>query len=148
MTALLVTVRTARLVDGPTVYDFLCDLENQQLERSAFDTVFARNLATPTIFYRVAEQAGAVVGFVSCHLQYLLHHTGPVGEIQELYVRPDYRNQQIGRQLMSALEADLAPVGLVSLEVTTNQQRTSALRFYESSGFRPTHFKLVKQCPT
>ncbi len=146
MTDQLVTVRPASLTDGPTIYSFLCDLENQPLDWSAFDAVFTRNLATPTIYYRVAEQTGEVIGFVSCHVQYLLHHTGLVGEIQELYVRPDCRNLQVGRQLVTALEAELAPVGLASLEVTTNQQRADAIRFYESLAFRPTHVKLVKPC--
>lgn len=140
-------IRPARLPDGATVYRFLCELENQELNQSAFDTVWAHNLNTPTILYRVAEQGDELVGFVSCHVQYLLHHTGPVGEIQELYVRPDYRNQQIGRHLVAALEADLAPLTLASLEVTTNGQRADAIRFYESIAFRPTHLKLVKQCP-
>lgn len=147
MIAQLVTVRPASLTDGPTIYAFLCELENQSLDRSAFDAIFARNLATPTIYYRVAEQAGEVIGFVSCHLQHLLHHTGLVGEIQELYVRPDYRNRHIGRQLLLALEIELTPMGLASLEVTTNQQRADAIRFYESLAFRPTHIKLVKPCP-
>lgn len=146
MTVQLVTVRPASLTDGPTIYNFLCDLENQPLDRFAFDAVFTRNLATPTIYYRVAEQTGEVIGFVSCHVQYLLHHTGLVGEIQELYVRPDCRNLQVGRQLVTALETELAPVGLASLEVTTNQQRADAIRFYESVAFRPTHIKFVKPC--
>jgi PhnO protein len=147
MTAQLVTIRPASATDEPTIYNFLCDLENQSLDQSAFDAIFARNLATPTIYYRVAEQVGEVIGFISCHLHYLLHHTGLVGEIQELYVRPDYRNLQVGRQLVAALEAELAPIGLVGLEVTTNRQRADAIRFYESQAFRPTHIKLVKQCP-
>lgn len=138
-------IRPARLADGGIIYLFLCELENQLLDRAAFDTVWARNLTTPTILYRVAEAHDEPVGFVSCHIQYLLHHTGPVGEIQELYVRPDFRNQQIGRQLLMALESELAPLTLASLEVTTNEQRTDAIRFYESLAFRPTHLKLVKQ---
>lgn len=147
MTAQLVTIRPTSLTDGPTIYAFLCELENQPLDRSAFDAIFTRNLNTQTVYYRVAELAGEVIGFVSCHVQYLLHHTGLVGEIQELYVRPDCRNLQIGRQLLTALEAELIPAGLASLEVTTNQQRADAIRFYKSLAFRPTHVKLVKQCP-
>jgi PhnO protein len=138
-------IRPARIADGATIYLFLCELENQALDRSAFDTVFARNLTTPTILYRVAEEDNELVGFVSCHVQYLLHHTGPVGEIQELYVRPAFRNQRIGRHLLTALETELAPLLLTSLEVTTNGQRTDAIRFYESLAFQPTHLKLVKQ---
>ena len=147
MTAQLITIRPASLADEPIIYGFLCDLENQPLDRFAFNLVFTRNLATATVYYRVAEQAGEVIGFVSCHVQYLLHHTGPVGEIQELYVRPDRRNLQVGRQLLTTLEAELAARGLASLEVTTNQQRADAIRFYESMAFKPTHTKLVKQCP-
>lgn len=100
------------------------------------------------VHYLVAEQSGIIVGFVSCHVQYLLHHTGKVGEVQELCVKPDYRNQHIGHQLIAALNAVAVREGLINLEVTTNQKRTDTIRFYEREGFRATHIKLVKsiQC--
>lgn len=96
------------------------------------------------VHYLIAEWTGVAVGFVSCHVQYLLHHTGPVGEIQELYVKPDYRNQRVGHQLVAALNALAVRAGLVSLEVTTNQKRTDTIRFYEREHFSRTHLKLVK----
>lgn len=127
-----------------TVYGFLCDLEETVLDPTRFQAIFRQNLANPMIYYFIAEWTGVVVGFVSCHVQQLLHHTGKVGEIQELYVKPNYQNQRIGRQLIAALNALSVEEGFVNLEVTTNQKRTNTVRFYEQEHFSCTHFKLVK----
>ncbi|QMW00424.1 GNAT family N-acetyltransferase [Spirosoma foliorum] len=140
----LIQIRTAASTDEPIVYSFLCDLEETILERAAFGMVYQQNLANPSIHYLVAEQQGDVIGFISCHVQYLLHHCGKVGEIQELYVRPDLRNQRIGHELVSALDALAIRENLVNLEVTTNQKRLDTVRFYERESFQKTHFKLVK----
>ncbi|GAB3259834.1 hypothetical protein GCM10027347_23720 [Larkinella harenae] len=93
----------------------------------------------------MAEIDDKVVGFISCHVQYLLHHTGKVGEIQELYVVPEYRNQQIGRQLVTALEQLAELHGFVNLEVAANQKRTHTHQFYQKLTFHPSHFKFVKE---
>ncbi len=138
-------IRPATADDCSIIYAFLCDLEEMRLDKTAFHAVFRRNLADPCVRYRVAEQAGQVVGFVSCHIQYLLHHTGKVGEIQELYVRPESRNQRIGHQLMAYIEEMARREDFVNLEVTTNQRRTDTIRFYEQTGFVVSHQKLVKR---
>lgn len=129
------------------VYAFLCELENQTLDATAFQTVFRHNLAAPSVHYLVAESGGTVVGFVSCHVQSLLHHVGRVGEIQELFVDAPYRNQRIGHQLMATLDGLARELGLVNLEVTTNRVRADTHRFYEGLGFTPTHYKFVKVFP-
>lgn len=139
-----VSVRPARLSDADILYGFVGDLEKTMLNNSRFLAIFRHNLTSPMVHYFVAELAGSVVGFVSCHVQYLLHHTGKVGEVQELYVAPDYRNQQVGHQLIAALDALALREGFVNLEVATNQKRADAVRFYEREHFSRTHFKLVK----
>lgn len=138
-------IRPADSQDVGTLYRFICELEETDLNAFAFRAIFQRNLADRRVHYLVAEVEGEVVGFISCHVQYLLHHTGKVGEIQELYVMPEYRNQQIGRQLVAALEHLAAEHGFVNLEVTANQKRTHTHRFYQQLTFRPSHFKFVKE---
>ena len=138
------SVRPASLNDLQIVYEFLCDLEDVILDKALFEQVFQRNLTNPLVFYLIAEWANRAVGFVSCHVQYILHHTGKVGEIQELYVKPDHRNQRIGQALVTALDTLAHQEDFVNLEVTTNQKRTDTVRFYEREHFSRTHFKLVK----
>ena len=137
-------IRPAKSRDRDAVYAFLCDLESQVLAPTPFKDVFERNLAADSVHYLVAELESQVIGFVSCHVQYLLHHVGKVGEIQELYVLEEYRNQRIGRQLLAALDILAQQLGLVNLEVTTNRVRTDTHRFYEQLGFKATHYKFVK----
>jgi PhnO protein len=139
-----VYVRDATEQDAPIIYDFICLLEDSTLDVNAFNAIFQHNLANPNVHYLVAERAGAVLGFVSCHVQYLLHHTGKVGEIQELFVRPELRSQGIGRQLVAALNELALLENFVNLEVTTNQKRLNTVRFYERELFIRTHVKLVK----
>ena len=139
-----VSIRPACQSDIDTVYKFLCDLEKTVLNVTSFQDIFQQNLTNPMVHYYVAEWSGVVIGFVSCHVQYLLHHTGKVGEIQELYILPSYRNQGIGYQLMAALDSLAVLEKFINLEVTTNQTRTDTVRFYEREHFSCTHFKLVK----
>ena len=141
-------IRTATGDDAPTIYSFLCALEEITLDQTVFLTIFRHNLADPDVYYLVAELAGETVGFVSCHAQYLLHHSGKVGEIQELFVRPDVRNQRIGQRLIAALDTLAIQENFINLEVTTNQKRTDTIRFYERESFKRTHVKLVKPIQT
>ncbi|ADB39222.1 GNAT family N-acetyltransferase [Spirosoma linguale] len=138
------TIRPATQTDESAVYDFLCTLEETTLDRTSFSAIFHRNTVSPLVHYLVAEKQGEVVGFISCHVQYLLHHTGKVGEIQELFVRPEFRNQRIGQQLVATLTALAIEENFVNLEVTTNQKRADTIRFYEREAFIRTHVKLVK----
>lgn len=141
---LTVLIRPADPSDLAVVYQFLCELEETNLDFTPFRAVFRHNLMNPMVHYLMAEHEGEVAGFVSCHVQYLLHHTGKVGEIQELYVRPEYRSQRVGRQLVSALHALAVEEDWVHLEVTTNRKRTDTVRFYERESFVRSHFKLVR----
>ena len=137
-------IRSATPADAPVVYGFLCELEETMFDHAAFYTIFQQNLSNTSIHYLIAEISGEVVGFVSCHVQFLLHHCGKVGEIQELFVRPDFRNQHIGQQLIAALNTLAIQENFVNLEVTTNQKRLDTIRFYERESFKKTHIKLVK----
>jgi len=139
-----VVIRPATQQDGNAIYNFLCDLEDTTLNPTAFRAIFRHNLTNSLIHYLVAELNNDVIGFISCHVQYLLHHTGKVGEIQELYVRPAYRGRRIGKQLMAAVDDLALEHGFINLEVTTNQHRTATVQFYEQLAFHPTHYKLVK----
>ncbi|WP_420147070.1 GNAT family N-acetyltransferase [Spirosoma sp.] len=114
------------------------------MDQTAFLHAFRHNLTNPDVYYYVAERSSEIVGFVSCHVQYLLHHCGKVGEIQELFVRPDIRRQRIGQQLVSAIYSLAIQENFVNLEVTTNQKRIDTIRFYEREGFKRSHIKLVK----
>jgi PhnO protein len=136
-------IRPAAESDENTIYEMICDLESRELSRRAFSNVFHTNLAQERICYLVAELDQKPVGMGSCHVQLLLHHVCMVAEIQEMYVIPEYRSKEIGKALVGQLVAFAKSKGALQIEVTSNNVRENAHRFYEKEGFKKSHVKLV-----
>lgn len=80
---------------------------------------------------------GAAVGFIALYESYALYAEGAFGTIPELYVRPEYREQNIGLQLVDAAKSFGAIRNWRRLEVTTPPlpQFDRTLAFYEREGF-------------
>jgi PhnO protein len=139
-------IRKAANKDLDSVYGFICHLEETRFAFEAFEEIYLENIENPDCVYLVAaNDADEVIGFLSCHSQKLLHHSGIVYEIQELYVGRNYRGAGIGKMLIRTLEEKLEKSGQQSLEVSVNAKRTDAKKFYAKMGFAPSHIKLVKQ---
>ena len=83
------------------------------------------------------QELASDVGFVTMYESYSIYAEGAFGTIPELYVRPAYRQQQVGKALLDAAKLFGAQRGWKRLEVTTPPipqfQRT--LDFYEREGF-------------
>lgn len=137
-------IRGALKEDCKTVHRFICELEDTQFDYTMFEEYYFRNLDNHDTIYLVAEDAGEVIGFLSCHGQYLLHHMGKVFEIQELYVEEKHRSKKAGQLLIERLEAILKEQGYKFLEVASNIKRTDAHRFYLKNGFGQTHYRFTK----
>lgn len=114
------------------------------LDPNGFNAAFDRNIQSLNISYFLAEQSGKAIGMVSCHIQPLLHHAALVSEIQEMYVKPEYRSQRIGKVLMDHVTAFAKGEGAIQMEVTSRATREQAHRFYERERFEKSHVKLVR----
>lgn len=137
-------IRKAEARDEEAVYRLICFLEDEAFNRSAFGTIYQANLTRPDIEYVVAECEGVVCAFASLHVQWLLHHAAPVGEIQELIVGMDYRGQGIGGKLFDRLSRIAAERSCAQLEVASKLERKRAHDFYQRRGLRYTHLMLTK----
>jgi GNAT superfamily N-acetyltransferase len=94
----------------------------------------------------VAEVDGQVVGV--CQLivfRHLQARGGRCAEVESVHVHPDLRGQGIGRDLMAAAIAQARELGCYRVQLTSNNARPEAHRFYRGLGFEDTHhgFKLM-----
>jgi GNAT superfamily N-acetyltransferase len=94
----------------------------------------------------VAEVDGKVVGV--CQLIVFRHFQSKGGlcaELESMHVHPDWRGEGIGRQLLKAAVDRARQLGCYRLQLTSNNERPDAHRFYESMGFHASHrgFKLL-----
>lgn len=140
-----VSIRKATSNDLESIYLLICELEDQQIEGETFEGVFLRNISDPHIYYLVAEINNRIVGFLSLHVQYILHHSKPTCEIQELNIVPELRGSGIGAKLMDEAEKIAKELNLEEIEITTRIDRERAQVFYHKLGYAYTHNKFVKK---
>jgi (aminoalkyl)phosphonate N-acetyltransferase len=139
----MIIIRKTESKDLDSIYGFICDLENEVFDFQLFKCIFEENSENPNYKYFVAESDEKIIGFISFHTQKLLHHCGVVGEIQELYIDPNFRNQGIGKLLIQKVKTYAKANNLTSIEVTSNKLRTENIQVYEHLGFRLTHNKFT-----
>ena len=139
-----IITRQATAADVTAIYRFVNELEDTVFDEKLFTEYYYRNLQLPNTHYLVAIEAGAILGYISCHGQILLHHCGLVYEIQEMFVDKEHRSKGIGALLLKALEEKISGDGYTLLEVSSNIKRKDTHRFYLSNGFSETHFKFTK----
>jgi len=137
-------IRDVKVTDFVWIHSFVNALEETIFEIEEFKKAFEQNINNPDFIYLLAEIDGQSVGYVSCHGQHLLHHGGQfIGEIQELFVQPEFRNLGVGKQLIEHLILLAKQNGIVQLEVTSNNKRTDTHRFYERERFVQSHKKFT-----
>jgi GNAT superfamily N-acetyltransferase len=93
----------------------------------------------------VAEVEGQLLGV--CQLivfRHLQNRGGLCAEVESVHVHPDHRSHGIGTILMRAAVQRAQELGCYRVQLTSNNARPEAHRFYERLGFEPSHrgFKL------
>lgn len=136
-------VRPADLSDFLFVHRCVSELQERQFDQESQRIIFEQNLKNPLCIYLIAVSDESNVGFLSCHCQYLLHHGGLIAEIEEMYVLPSFRSQQIGNKLLEQLLVAVRQKNVLQVEVTSSLKREAAHRFYLNNGFCSTHKKFT-----
>lgn len=137
------TIRFATAFDVVVIHKFINQLENTQFDLSTFRKIFKSNLANKSNIYLIVQTNKIPVGFLSCHIQGLLHHNSYVAEIQELFVVKEYRGVGVGRKLLNYLMKELKKRNVHQLEASSNRKRRKAHQFYTSQQFKWTSKKFV-----
>jgi (aminoalkyl)phosphonate N-acetyltransferase len=127
------------------IYNLICDLEDEKMDFSFFEKVFRENLNDSNVYYFAAVAENCIIGFISLHIQRILHHNNSTGEIQELIISPHFQGLGVGTMLMQKVESLARDLKLEELEITTRVYRERAQIFYKQLGYLGTHYKFVKK---
>ncbi len=140
------SIRAATADDAPAVASaveaLLIELGGERPSVTALQEA-ARRLAddADTGALLVAEDDGSIVGVLAASWQYAIHVPGRYGTIQDLWVHPEWRSRELGRELIGALVREAAEAGVPRLEVGLPQESFAQLgateRFYRENGFTP-----------
>lgn len=136
-------IRKVKNQDLDFVYKSICELEKEKLNFEVFKEIFNENISNPNNLYLIVENENEGLGFISFHIQNLLHHCGKVGEIQEFFIHQNHRGKGIGRQLIEKIIQYAEENKLKSIEVTTNRKRVGNVIIYKNLGFTLSHNKFT-----
>ncbi|MBD2704271.1 GNAT family N-acetyltransferase [Spirosoma sp. BT702] len=88
----------------------------------------------------VEDEKGEMIGTLQLSfIQYLTYQGGIRAQIEAVRIREDQRGEGIGRQMMEWAIARARERNAHLLQLTTDKQRSEALRFYEKLGFKASH---------
>lgn len=145
-----IPIRQATFEDLPSIIQLLADDPlGQQREDStvppnkhyvhAFNDIIQDQQAD--IF--VIDVDHTIVGVAQInYLQYLTYQGGKRAQIEGVRIHPNYRDKGLGRKLFEYLINQAKAHHCHVVQLTTDQARPEALKFYDSLGFKNTHLGL------
>ena len=104
-----------------------------EIEKACFHAPWSADMLREELgkgIFLVAEQDGAVAGYVGC--QTVLDE----GYITNVAVSPDCRRQSVGRALIGALVSCARGQGLSFVTLEVRASNAPAITLYEGAGFR------------
>lgn len=133
-------VRAVALMVGELLHEIMAAIGEQAFRFDVDETTarLAEFVSSGKYFVLVAHDAeNRPAGFINLCESYALYAEGAFGTITELYVRPPYRADGLGRRLVEDARAFARSRGWTRLEVTTPPlpQFARTLAFYEREGF-------------
>lgn len=88
----------------------------------------------------VAELGGHVVGMLQLFtFRHFQHRGGRCAEIESMHVAEERRGRGIGARLIGHAVTRARELGCYRIQLTSNEARADAHRFYESHGFVASH---------
>src|SRR5688572_27050278 len=143
--SLRINLRKAEGKDIESVYGLICQLVGSEPDKKGFKKTFEKNLSDRNIRYWVIEDKDGVIGFVSLHIQDLLHHERGVAEIQELCVDQKFTGKGLGKLLLDQAISEAEREHCEIIELSASNKRVDAHRFYDREGWERSHFKFTKK---
>ena len=137
-------IRIGTLDDCHAVYSLICEMENCELDYVSFREIYGKMLKCNAYAVLVAVEDNNVVGEITLRFEEQLHHCAKIAEIMECAVQENFRSRGIGRLFLENACELAKKQNCVQIEVSSNQVRLRAHKFYERAGMKNTHYKLCK----
>ena len=139
-----IEIRPALAADYEAVWQLITELNQKAPDPEAFRRGYLANLTTQGLYYRLAVRGEEVLGLISLHLLFHLHHARWVGDIQELVIMPHARGAGVGKMLLAWAEQQARQADAELLELSSSKPRVDAHRFYRREGFLENHIRFTK----
>jgi ribosomal protein S18 acetylase RimI-like enzyme len=111
---------------------------------------FMADLERFQAYFLVAESEGRIVGYINGSVRLsqglaVIPEQEPYLEIENIYVKPEFRNRHIGGNLIERLLEIAEQIGIQRFLVSTvSKEMDKTLNFYRRHGFKPWYVQMFK----
>ena len=148
-------IRPATRADIDTVVDLWVDLASgqrshgshllAQANRGPIREVVAQRVVAEHVLLAVADTSAEVLGFVMIAMDRGRYEQDVVqGVVENLFVRPEARDEGVGSALLTAAEDALTGKGAETVTLEVMAENEAARRFYRRHGYAPHRLELEK----
>ena len=135
----MVEMRRANLSDVPLLVDFMAEFyaeANYNLDRTRATEAFAAVLADDRLgLVWIIEAEHQDVGYAVLAFRYAMEYGGLIACLDDLFVRPDWRNQGLGAAALIELRSFCETEGIRAITVEAGDNNGPAQAVYRRAGF-------------
>jgi (aminoalkyl)phosphonate N-acetyltransferase len=124
-----------QVYEAVTAFDEFLDMSRPK--KASFYKDWKKTCADPKRCVLVADIQGKIVGYLSGKESPMVWRNARIGEIENMGVIPEYRNQSIGSQLVNEFRKWCKEHKIDRLFVTTYWKGEKAKDFYRKQGLEP-----------
>ncbi len=132
-------IRNAAAADILTLVDLMALFYRESafsLQRDSAKAAFRRLLADSSLGrIWICEQANEPVGYIVLTLGFSMEYGGRDAFVDDLFIRPEFREKGWGRQLMDTLIKECIRIGVRALHLEVGRANHRARALYRSRGF-------------
>lgn len=132
-------MRRANPRDIPLLVDLMAEFyaeANYELNRKHATEAFAAILEDERLgFVWIIEAEDRAVGHVVLTLRYAMEYGGFIACLDDLFVRPDWRNQGLSTAALAELRRFCKTTGIRALTVEVGSNNSPAKKVYQKTGF-------------
>ena len=142
----MIKIRELTIYDVKNLINLLEQLWiGKQIDSVAVERIIKKGLNNGYQIYICATDDEKLIGYCSLTIKNNLWMLANLGNVDELVVDSEYRNQGIGRRLMSEIEKIAKNHECKRLELDSAFHRTIAHEFYERLGFEKRAYLFSKE---
>ena len=117
------------------LYDFNAEFETSGPTAEEFTGRFRLLLVRDDVLVLLSGNPETPTGFAFLTLRPTPYYDGPLAQLEELYVKPDLRDQGIGTALLKTAMLRARERGGAEMHINVDEVDTDTRRFYERHGF-------------
>lgn len=142
----MIKIRELTINDVDTLIKLLEQLwVGKSIDENAVKRVIEKGLNSDCQIYICATDNKKLIGYCSLTIKNNLWMSANLGNVDELVVDSEYRNQGIGKLLMAEIEQIAKNHECKRLELDSAFHRTIAHEFYERLGFEKRAYLFSKE---